>query len=63
MTAATLRTSSEMAMHCCADEMTILEMLADPVVRAIMAVDRVRPADVLSAFTEARRRLGDIDGA
>jgi hypothetical protein len=63
MTAATLRTRSEMAMHSCGDEMTILEMLADPVVRAIMAVDRVRPAEVLSVFTEARQRLGAIDGA
>ena len=63
MTAANLRSSSATAMHSCADEMTILEMLADPVVRAMMAVDRVRPTDILSVFTEARQRLGAIDGA
>ena len=63
MTAASPRSHSETAMRSCADEMTIVEMLADPVVRAIMAVDRVRPVEVLSVFAEARRRLGAIDGA
>lgn len=62
MTAATLRSSSETAMRSCANELTIVEMLADPVVCALMAVDRVLPADVLSLLTEMTRRWGDTDG-
>jgi hypothetical protein len=42
---------------CFGGEPSVREMLDDPVVQAMMAVDRVTPADVMSVMAEARERL------
>ncbi|MGH6934399.1 MAG: hypothetical protein ACREEE_18440 [Dongiaceae bacterium] len=63
MPAASVPSHTETAMRGCADELTVVEMLADPMVRAMMAVDRVRPADVLSLFSAAKWRVCASDGA
>jgi hypothetical protein len=44
-----------------AGELTVVDMLADPIVRAVMAVDHVRPADVLSLVPALRRRLAGTE--
>jgi hypothetical protein len=38
-------------------EPAIEEMLADPVVQAVMSVDRVHPAGVVSLLRDVRARL------
>ncbi len=40
-------------------EPTVREMLADPVVQAVMAVDNVRPDEVMLLLSAARERLGE----
>lgn len=39
-------------------EPSLAEMLEDPVVRAMMAVDGVHPADIVTLLSAAKERLG-----
>jgi hypothetical protein len=41
-------------------EPPLAEMLADPVVQAVMSVDGVRPTEIVTLMREARARLGPI---
>jgi hypothetical protein len=45
------------ARMCFGGEPTVREMLDDPVVQAVMAVDRVTPAEIMSVMAAARQRL------
>ena len=40
----------------CTEEMTLEEMLADPIIRLVMARDRVRSADVQALMAGVRQR-------
>lgn len=42
-------------------EPRLSEMLADPVVQAVMNVDGVRPTEVATLLREAKERLGTAD--
>jgi len=43
-------------------EPPLAEMLADPVVQAVMTVDGVRPTEIMTLMREARERLVPISG-
>ena len=50
-------------MRWCHSEPTIAEMLSDPIVRAVMAADRVAPAELeanLSKIASTREPHGDL---
>ena len=44
-------------MRSCRSEPTIVEMLADPMIRAVMAADRVEPQTLEAALRETARSL------